>query len=363
MLGILRLGTSGTAIPYADRVPASEELLERVARLCRGDHSAKALRERVLQEVRRSVPFDAHVFPLTDPATKVATSPLADVPMLPWPQLPSLIRWRYLTLVNRWDRLPRSAPSTSLLGSGRPEDSAPWHHVQRDLGVVDTCVTALADQYGYWGFLELWRTTAPFQPGEVALLGSLAATIATGLRKAAARTFVGSEDQLPHPGPAVVVLTPELAVHAQTPAAADALLRLNPPDEPMAPIPAAAYNIGGALLAAEAGIPVGAPWSRVHLGANRWVTLRADRMGELIAVSIEPSTLDERMDLFARAHGLSARETEVLGLLARGLDTGQLAAALVLSEHTVNDHVKSVLAKTGSRTRAVLLARISGSAV
>jgi DNA-binding CsgD family transcriptional regulator len=33
----------------------------------------------------------------------------------------------------------------------------------------------------------------------------------------------------------------------------------------------------------------------------------------------------------------------------------------VLSEHTVNDHVRAVLAKTGSATRQVLLSRIAGS--
>lgn len=343
-------------------MPASEQLLERVARLCRGDLSGKVLRERILEQVRHVVPFEGHFFGLTDPVTKVATSPLADVPMLPWPRLPELIRWRYLTVRNRWDQLPRSSPAASLLGSGAVEESLMWQHVQRDLGVVDTCLTAYADRYGSWGMLDLWRTSTPFSPSEVELLASLAPVVATGLREAVARSFDDTGEQLPRLGPAIVVLTPELQVHAQTAAAAEALLRLNPPEEPIAPIPAAAYNIGAALLAAEAGVGIGDPWSRVHLGAGRWVTLRADRMGADIAVSIESSTPEERSDLFARAHGLSTRETEVLGLLARGADTARIAAQLVISEHTVNDHVKSVLAKTGSRTRGVLLARASGSA-
>jgi DNA-binding NarL/FixJ family response regulator len=128
----------------------------------------------------------------------------------------------------------------------------------------------------------------------------------------------------------------------------------------MAPVPAAAYNAAAALLAVEEGVPLGEPWSRVHLGGNHWVPVRASRLGRDIAVSIEPSTPAERMDLFARSHGLSERETEVVSLLAIGLDTREIAGQLFLSEHTVNDHVKAVLTKTGARTRQVLMARISG---
>ena len=128
----------------------------------------------------------------------------------------------------------------------------------------------------------------------------------------------------------------------------------------MAPIPAAAYNIGAALLAWEQGVPVGEPWARVHLGGNRWVTIRASRLGVDIAVSIEPSTTQERMELFARSFGLSRRETDVLSLLGNGLDSKEIAGVLVLSEHTVNDHAKAILSKTGSRTRQLLLSRALG---
>ena len=157
-------------------------------------------------------------------------------------------------------------------------------------------------------------------------------------------------------------------MRSQTAAAAQALLTLNPPDEPMTPIPAAAYNVAAALVAAEQGVPVGEPWSRVHLGGSRWVTVKADRMGPPeegerrdVAVSIEPCTPAERTDLFARVHGLSARESEVLSLLGAGQSSHEVAERLVLSEHTVNDHVKAVLEKTGARTRQVLMSRALGA--
>jgi DNA-binding CsgD family transcriptional regulator len=337
------------------------ELLLRVERLCQGTLSAKALREQVLARVRERIAYDAYVFSLTDPVTKVATAPLADVPMLEWPRLPELIRWRYLTLVNRPDQLTPGEASSLLTATQDPAESLLWLHVQRSLGVVDTAAVTFGDRYGVWGYLDLWRATGPFLREELTLLSQLAPTITHGLRAAVARTFVDASEQLRPVGPAVVVLRPDLVVRTQTEAAANTLLALLPPDEPMAPIPAAAYNIGGALMAQEAGIPIGEPWARVHLGGSRWVTVKASRLAEDIAVSIEPSTATERMDLFARASGLSARESEILSLLGIGLDSREIAARLVLSEHTVNDHVKAVLGKTGARTRQVLISRALGA--
>ena len=52
----------------------------------------------------------------------------------------------------------------------------------------------------------------------------------------------------------------------------------------------------------------------------------------------------------------------VLAEVARGLDSRAVADRLVVSEHTVHDHVKAVLAKTGTATRQALLARIAGAA-
>lgn len=353
----------GIFLPRLGHVPRARELADRVERHINGGGTAKQVRELVLADLRRAMPFEGHVFMLTDPVTRVATSPFADLPGLKWPRLPELIRARYLTRINRWDELLGSE-ARSLLGAteGKPEQSLVWREVERGLGVIDSATVVFGDRYGCWGFLELFRTRwPPFTSAELAALTALSKPVAAGLREALGRTFTAPDPLLPPFGPAVVILDPTLQVRSQTAAAAAALLRLNPPDEPMPPIPNSVYNVGAALVAAEHELPIGPPWSRIHLGGSRWVTVKADRIGaDDIAVSIEPSTPAERLDLFARAHALSARETEVLSLLAAGYDSHRMATELTISEHTVNDHVKAVLAKSAARTRNALISQVLG---
>ena len=59
----------------------------------------------------------------------------------------------------------------------------------------------------------------------------------------------------------------------------------------------------------------------------------------------------------ARAEALTAREREVLGMLAGGLSNRRIAERLAISENTVKAHVAAILAKlrAATRTEAVTL--------
>lgn len=53
--------------------------------------------------------------------------------------------------------------------------------------------------------------------------------------------------------------------------------------------------------------------------------------------------------------GLSAREQEVLGLIAQGMTSAQIAATLYLSPHTVQSHRDHIMAKLGLHSKATLI--------
>jgi DNA-binding NarL/FixJ family response regulator len=50
--------------------------------------------------------------------------------------------------------------------------------------------------------------------------------------------------------------------------------------------------------------------------------------------------------------GLTRREAEILTLIARGRNNGEIAAELFLSANTIKTHINRIFAKTGSRDRA-----------
>lgn len=358
-----------------------EATVDRVERLCSGELDARTLREAVLAELRPVLPFDAHVWALTDPETLVATSPHADVPFLPWPRLPALIRWRYLTRVNRWDSLIGTHTTVARLHESTKGDlslSSTWRQVLGDYGVVDIATVVFADRFGCWAFLDLLRTSpsGPFTDAERDLLVRIEPVLTRGLRATQSRAFTPDEDAFELDGPAVVLLDDDLTVLTQTTTAGAALMQLNPPGTDMAPIPAAVYNLAGALVALESQVSIGSPRSRVHLGSGRWVTLRAERLGATrgdddgrdsggppggIAVTIEPSTPAERLDVYGRACGLSPRERDVLGEIVAGSDNRTMARTLGLSQHTIHDHVKAVLAKCDVASRQLLISRVAGT--
>jgi DNA-binding NarL/FixJ family response regulator len=70
----------------------------------------------------------------------------------------------------------------------------------------------------------------------------------------------------------------------------------------------------------------------------------------LVAAVLHPAPA--RVDAQALPDDLSAREAEVLRLIATGLSNTEIAEALFLSNATVKTHVNRIFSKTGARDRA-----------
>lgn len=327
------------------------------------------MRIALVEELRRSVAFGSYVWALTDPETEVGIAPLADVPQPVFSDLPGLIRLRYLTTVNRWTVLGPPAVSLWQATSGHPEDSLLYRELLAGLDVGDIATMGFRDPHGCWGWLELWRSRSepPFSAHDLDVLAACVPPITTALRRCQARTFELPAVPPERHGAVVLVLSPELDVKAQTPYADEYLRALLPPEGSSRPVPAGAYNVAAQLIAVEAGVDDHPPTARVRLHEGVWLTFRAARVESEdvsghadIAVSIEPASPAERRDLFSRSHALSPRESELLDLLVEGADTRTIAQTMFLSQHTVQDHLKSMFAKTGAHNRRTLVTRVAG---
>jgi DNA-binding CsgD family transcriptional regulator len=114
--------------------------------------------------------------------------------------------------------------------------------------------------------------------------------------------------------------------------------------------------LGDAVHGFERG---GAPYEAADARRDLATTLSA--LGRDDAAAREAAVARERLRALAGAGepplaGLTAREREVLALLAEGLTNREIAERLVLSEHTVHRHVSHVLAKLGLPSRAAAAA-------
>ncbi len=113
----------------------------------------------------------------------------------------------------------------------------------------------------------------------------------------------------------------------------------------------------GVLLAPQPGPALVRSAGRMHIYTVLPIEITAQQLAAAVAATVagfavtlpgEPAGPGE---VNAAVEHLTAREVEVLRLMARGHRNKQVAALLHISEHTAKFHVSSVIAKLGARTR------------
>lgn len=111
------------------------------------------------------------------------------------------------------------------------------------------------------------------------------------------------------------------------------------------------------LLAAEPNAALMRAAARIKIHSVIPLEVTAHQLVTAIAAAVAgfavtvPRPAPARAEVMRITEELTAREVEVLRLMARGRTNKQLASELRISEHTVKFHVSSVLGKLGARTR------------
>ncbi|GAA1859842.1 LuxR C-terminal-related transcriptional regulator [Microbacterium koreense] len=228
----------------------------------------------------------------------------------------------------------------------------------------DEARVVFRDRAGAWGSMCLFRGSdeAPFSPDEVEFLGVIAPLVTRGIRVGLLATGDRVEPSDTR-GPAVIIVDAHDRITQITPAASAELARMTRIPEGGDPL-AVVQSLVASARRFACGEQNTAPHVRLRTVDGVWLTIGAsplsgsnDRAGDVV-VTIEQARPQEVVTLVAAAFGLTAREKDVTGMVLRGADTKQIAAAMHLSPYTVQDHLKSVFEKAGVTSRGQLVGRV-----
>jgi DNA-binding CsgD family transcriptional regulator len=262
-------------------------------------------------------------------------------------------------------RSPRGISTLHDATDGDPSRSPGWNQYVRPYGGDQQVLVTLRTGDGEaWGMLALFR--APDQPmftgAELEFLKSISSPLAEAARRA---LLVGEASEPEGPdAPGLVVLAKNSEVESASPGAERWLSELPGGDPGGGPLPAVVLAVAGrALGAGEPGGHTDAhAFARVRSNKGRWLAVHGVPLetseGRRAAVIIEPAHPARIASLLLAAYGLSEREKDVTRLVLQGQSTEEIAGSLFISPHTVQQHLKSVFAKTGVRRRRELAGRI-----
>jgi DNA-binding CsgD family transcriptional regulator len=213
-----------------------------------------------------------------------------------------------------------------------------------------------------WGAVSLYREPGSplFDEQDKRFLQAVAPHLAEGARRA---LLVGEATAPEHPdAPGLVILDEHGEVSSTTPGVEAWLRDLPDGDVEKGRLPSAVLAVAARAREAAPSSRSGAAVSRVRARSGAWLVLHGTALlgggTGRVAVIVEPATRDRLSPLLMAAYQLTAREQEVTRLVLKGASTAAIAADLVLSVHTVQQHLTSVFEKTGVRSRRDLVAKV-----
>jgi DNA-binding CsgD family transcriptional regulator len=360
--------------------------VDAVERACQRAGTADELFEELSIVVGKAVPYDSSMWWGVDPATLLAIAP-ARIEGMDSGYCSTFWHGEFhhqdATLYRDLARQPVPAASLRAATDNRPLRSPRYRDFLQPQGFDDELRVVFRTGGTPWALAGLYREkgSPAFDDHDIALMSAISAVVASAYR---ARTTVATDVDGGPGGPALVN-APGMMVFDSAGVLASANTEAtrwlsqiygtgeddtvswldvlaDPSSEDLqAPVPI--IPLLARARAVAAGLEDGDARLRFRDRTGRWLVLHASclagRAGDgTVAVVVEPAKSAEIAPIVIEAYGLSPRERDVVGAIARGSSTPEIAAELFLSTHTVRDYIKSVFEKVGVSSRGELVAKL-----
>ncbi|WP_163506099.1 helix-turn-helix transcriptional regulator [Fodinicola acaciae] len=313
----------------------------------------------------RAVPSEGSCLMTVDPATMLPTAEYVEN------GLPAAAMLRLVEIevrepdYNKWVHLARSgrpAASLSEVTAGDLDLSLRQREVRRPGGFADELRVVLGNELATWGALTIFREAGRpnFTSTEVAFVSSMAGLIADGVRRGLLLEGANAgQDEV-----GVVVLDVDDGVSMSNGVADRWLRELETGDRAGARLPLVVLAVArqARAICASTSVDPRPAKVRARTRSGQWLVVRGSLLGSgpdaPVAVMLETARPAELAPLMVHAYGFTESERRITELVAQGLSTKQIANRLRVSAYTVQDHLKSIFAKSGTGSRGDLVARL-----
>lgn len=336
---------------------ARRETVRDIEAICRLDLDSRELRRRIAERLTRLVPADSYCFGTIDPTTLLITDDVS-AGLTPDAAVAAAHNEYLVDDVLKFAALARSEVRAGTLGAATGGDPRSSHRYRAVLPMIDARHELRASfvvDHRCWGAIALFAGGGrpDFTPDDVDVLRRLSAPVAAALRRAVHRPPAEAAAGPDEAG--VLLLDQDLRLLSENPAAKlwrDELASSGA-ELPIAVLEVAARGRGATLPA----------YGRIRGRSGRWLSVHASPLSggpyaAPLAVTLHPAPSADVAELLLLAYGLTPRERDVLARVVAGLPSRAIAMELHITAATVQDHLKSVFAKTGVRSRRELVATI-----